>query len=219
MEFKLFQKLASLSGLELWMFLLTALVAAVLLAAVLVGKRKHPERVRTAPLTTRAMVYGAMCLSLSFALSYCKLFSMPFGGSITLCSMLPLAAYACAFGPIAGFTAALAYGVLQVVQGAWVVHWAQFLLDYFVAFACLGLASFTPGRLPLGMAIAGFARMLVSAVSGAIFFADAGLAYGILDPWVYTLAYNGLTVGAETVLCVLVALLPPVRRAIERLRS
>ena len=58
--------------------------------------------------------------------------------------------------------------------------------------------------------------MLVSTVSGAIFFADGGLDYGIANPWVYSLLYNALSVGVDTVLCVLVALLPPVRRVYER---
>ena len=38
-------------------------------------------------------MYGALCISLSFVLSYIKLFSMPMGGSLTLCSMLPIAMY------------------------------------------------------------------------------------------------------------------------------
>ena len=133
--------------------------------------------------------------------------------------MLPLVIYASCFGPACGFAAALAYAVLQVVQGAWIVHWAQFILDYFVAFTCLGLASLVPKSLPLGMAVSGFARMLVSTVSGAIFFADGGLDYGIANPWVYSLLYNALSVGVDTVLCVLVALLPPVRRVYERVAS
>ena len=39
--------------------------------------------------TLRVMLYGALCVALSFALSYIKLFPMPMGGSVTLCSMLP----------------------------------------------------------------------------------------------------------------------------------
>ena len=107
--------------------------------------------------------------------------------------------------------------MLQIVQGAWIVHWAQFILDYFVAFTCLGLAAFFPRSLPLGMAVAGLARMCVSTVSGAIFFADGGLEYGIANPWVYSLLYNGLTIGVDTLICVAVAFLPPVKRVYQAL--
>lgn len=218
MEFKLFQKLGALEGVELWLLIGAAALFVALITLALIGAKKQRARPLPAPRAgkTRALVYGALCLSLSFVLSYFKLFSMPFGGSITLASMLPLVVYASYFGPVYGFCAALAYALLQIVQGAWIVHWAQFVLDYFVAFGCLGLASLFPRKLPLGMAVSGFSRMLVSTVSGAIFFADAGLDYGVANPWVYSIAYNGLTIGADTVICLVVALIPAFRRAVER---
>jgi thiamine transporter len=130
--------------------------------------------------------------------------------------MLPIFAYAAYFGPAYGFTAAFAFSLLQVVQGAYIVHPVQFVLDYFVAFTLLGIASFFPKNLPLGAAVAGLARMLASTVSGAIFFKDAGFSYGFANPWVYSLIYNGLTIGVDTVLCVIVAALPPVQKLFER---
>ena len=111
---------------------------------------------------TRALVYGALCVALSFVLSYIKLFSLPMGGSLTLCSMLPIAAYACVFGPAYGFAAGFAYSLLQIIQGAWVVHWAQFLLDYIFAFTCYGIPSLFPKKLIKGLTVAGLARLLFS---------------------------------------------------------
>ena len=219
MEFKLFKKLASLEGWELYLLLIVAAAAAALTVCVV----RYRFRARAATQgageganvktdRTRALVYGALSVTLSFVLSYFKLFSMPFGGSITLVSMLPVMLYASLFGPAYGFTAAFAYSLLQVVQGPYIVHPVQFILDYFVAFTCLGLAGLFPGKPALGAAVGGFARMLVSVVSGAIFFREAGLDYGMADPWLYSLVYNVLTVGVDTVLCVVVAVLPPFRR-------
>lgn len=222
MEFKLFNKLASLEGTDLVLFVLAGVIFAALLAAVIVYRRKNkpapgaPEA-QAKPLSkTQKLVYGALCLTLAFVLSYFKLFSLPFGGTITLVSMLPIFAYAAYFGPVYGFTAAFAFSLLQVIQGAYIVHPVQFALDYFVAFTCLGIASFFPKNLPLGSAVAGLSRMLASTVSGAIFFKDAGFSYGFANPWVYSLIYNGLTIGVDTLLCVAVAALPPVRRLFER---
>ena len=223
MEFKLFTKLASLEGTDLVMFVLAGLIFAALLIAVIVYRKKNkpapgaPEQAAAKEFSrTQKLVYGALSITLAFVLSYFKLFSLPFGGTITLVSMLPVFAYAAYFGPVYGFTAAFAFSLLQVIQGAYIVHPVQFVLDYFVAFTCLGIASFFPKNLPLGSAVAGLSRMLASTVSGAIFFKDAGFSYGFANPWVYSLIYNGLTIGVDTLLCVAVAALPPVKRLFER---
>lgn len=214
MEFVLFEKLASLEGIELTMLIVGVIaVVGLIIAAVAYSKKEHdlPRN------KVKAMVYGALCVALSFVLSYIKLFSMPMGGSLTLCSMLPICVYACMFGPAKGFTAAFAYGVLQVIQGAWVVHWAQFLLDYFFAFTCYGVASLFPKKLPVGVGAAGILRLLCSTLSGAIFFAEGAFEAGWSNAWLYSLAYNGSTIGAETVLCIIVAMLPVVRSMMEKI--
>ncbi len=222
MEFKLFSKLASLEGIELYM-LLGALIVLGLLIWAVASYAKHarakaaaPQDTAGKPSRTQILVYGALSITLAFVLSYFKLFSLPFGGTVTLLSMLPIFAYAAYFGPAYGFTAAFAFSLLQVVQGAYIVHPVQFILDYFVAFTLLGTAAFFPKNLPVGAAVAGFLRMMASTVSGAIFFADSGFEYGFTNPWVYSLIYNFLTIGVDTILCVAVAALPPVQRLFQR---
>ena len=216
MKFKLFSKLASLEGTERILFLVAAAVAAALAAAVW-RYRKQPHQ-KPAGSRTRALVYGALSLTASFVLSYFKLFSMPFGGSITLVSMLPLMLYAYAFGPGYGFTAAFAYALLQIVQGAWIVHPVQFVLDYFAAFLCLGIPSLFPDALSVGVSVGGLARMLVSTVSGAVFFKDGGIEYGIANPWLYSFLYNAMTIGVDTLLCVLVSRVKALRSLADRMK-
>ncbi len=165
----------------------------------------------------RKLVYAALSIALSFALSYVKLFSMPMGGSITLCSMLPLCLYACAFGPRYGFIAAFAYGVLQVIQGAYIVHPAQFILDYFLAFTALGLASLFPKKYALGAAAGGIGRMICSIISGAVFFSSYAAEAGWSNAWLYSVVYNLSTIGVDAALCVIVALLPPVKKLADKL--
>lgn len=173
MEFKLFSKLASLEGIELYMLLGGLIVLAGLIWAVAVYARRakaqaaaEPEAAAK-PSRTQTLVYGALSITLAFVLSYFKLVSLPFGGTVTLLSMLPIFAYAAYFGPIYGFTAAFAFSLLQVVQGAYIVHPVQFILDYFVAFTLLGTAAFFPKNLPVGAAVAGFLRMIASTVTGS----------------------------------------------------
>ena len=225
MEFKLFSKLASLEGIELYMLLGGLVLLGVLIAVVVSYARRAKAQAATQPETlgkpsrTQTLVYGALSITLAFVLSYFKLFSLPLGGTITLLSMLPIFAYAAYFGPVYGFTAAFAFSLLQVVQGAYIVHPVQFILDYFVAFTLLGTAAFFPKNLPLGAAVAGFLRMMASTVSGAVFFGSYAADYGFSNPWVYSLIYNFLTIGVDTILCVVVAALPPVQRLFKRVFS
>ena len=223
MEFKLFSKLASLEGIELYMLLGALVVLGLLIWAVAsYAKRAKAQtaatetEVASKPSRTQVLVYGALSITLAFVLSYFKLFSLPFGGTITLLSMLPIFAYAAYFGPVNGFTAAFAFSLLEVIQGAYFVHPVQFILDYFVAFTCLGLASFFPKNLPLGSAVGGLARMIASTISGAVFFASYAAEYGFSNAWVYSLIYNFLTIGVDTILCVVVVALPPVQKLFKR---
>lgn len=225
MEFKLFSKLASLEGIELYMLLGGLVVLGLLIWAVASYAKRSKAQAAAAPEAadkpsrTQMLVYGALSITLAFVLSYFKLFSLPFGGTVTLLSMLPIFAYAAYFGPLYGFTAAFAFALLQVVQGAYIVHPVQFILDYFVAFTLLGTAAFFPKNLPVGAAVGGFARMIASTVSGAVFFGSYAAEYGFSNPWVYSLIYNFLTIGVDTIFCVVVVALPPVQRLFKRVFS
>lgn len=222
MEFVLFKKLAGLEGTELIMLIVAAVVLAALIVFVAVRSAKNKKNgtaVGPRRTPTRIIVEGALCLAMAFVLSYIKLFSMPLGGSITLCSMLPIVVFGYMYGPAYGFTLAFAYSLLQIIQGAWIVHPVQFILDYFVAFTVLGLGSLFPKSLPLGMAVSGVARMSCSVISGVVFFASSAAEAGYSNALLYSFVYNGSTIGVDTVMCVIVAALPPVARAVERIKK
>lgn len=220
MSFKLFQELAQLDVKGVLLLVLGAAVAVALILWLFARRNKGGAAPAAGKKTdVRALVYGALCISLSFVLSYFKLFELPMGGSVTLLSMLPVAAYAAAFGPAYGFTAAFAYSLLQVVQGAYVVHWAQLLLDYILAFTCFGLASLFPKSLPLGLIAAGFGRFVCSVLSGVIFFSAYAAEAGFESAWIYSIAYNGSSLGVDALLCVLVALLPGMRRLMASMKT
>lgn len=221
-DFVLFDELSEISGINL-VILIAALVITIILAVsvVMLVRRNKTETIqndkRISP--TRALVFGALCLSLSFVLSYLKLFEMPYGGSITLCSMLPITLYAAWFGPAYGFTAAFCYGLLQFVQGAYVVHFAQLFLDYILAFTVLGVASLFRSRklIPLGILVAGFARMLCSVLSGVIFFAEYAPAG--MNVWAYSFIYNFLSLGIDALICFIIYIIPPVNKAFDRIKN
>ena len=67
---------------------------------------------------TRRMVESGLMIALATILSMLKIYSLPWGGSITLCSMLPLFLIAYRHGTKWGTFTALIYAVLQGLLGA-----------------------------------------------------------------------------------------------------
>ena len=174
----IFAKLAEVSILS-WSVI--GIIIILSLIGLFLIHKKGAETSKTsktsATLTTKKIVYGGICISIAFILSYIRLFKMPQGGSITLASMFPIILYSMVFGPAAGIIAGISYGLLQLIQDLYVVHWAQLLLDYPLAFGCLGLAGIAPKaikniqlRTTLGVCIAIIGRGIMHFLSGYIFF-------------------------------------------------
>lgn len=152
---------------------------------------------------TRSIVYGAISIALSFALSYAKLFKLPQGGSVTFASLLPLMVYCCMFGTRRGLVVCTIYGVLQALQDPFIIHPMQFLLDYPLAFGLIGVSGifmekgvFKEKKIVaflLGGIIAVVLRYACHVCSGIFAFAD----YADLDKYgsaiVYSMAYNSFT--------------------------
>ena len=98
---------------------------------------------------TFRLVFSGIMLALAFALSFVKLPFLPFGGSVTLFSMVPIVIVGCVCGNLWGLLVALAYSGLQIFQSAvfskafieesgWRLV-LMLLLDFVVAFTVLGL--------------------------------------------------------------------------------
>lgn len=113
-----------------------ALVAVIALTAWLYGKDRGTAS------QTKQIAYAGVCISLSFALSYVKFFSLPQGGSVTFASLLPLMLYAYMFGARKGVFAGVIYGLLQFIQSPQFYQPMQVLLDYPIAFGAIGLTGF-----------------------------------------------------------------------------
>lgn len=192
-----------------WEWILFGAAAAALIGLVLYLALRKPKTGRKTDV--RALTFGAVCLCLSFVLSYFKVWSAPQGGSITLGSMLPLMLYANRFGWKKGLLCGLAYGLLQFLQKPEIYHWAQVLIDYPLAFTCLGLAG-TVKNLQLGIVLGAFFRLLCHTVSGFLFFSEV-LDGGAL--WV-SFVYNGWYMLFDTALCLVLSF--PVQLLTKKMR-
>ena len=133
------------------------------------------------------LVEGALCVALSVVLSYFKLFSMPQGGSITL-EMAPLLFFSYKHGGKWGIIVGGISGVLQLLMGGYIVHPVQAVLDYPLAFACIGLAGFFGKHIIIGTVVAGLGRLLSHVLSGVVFFSS--YAPEGMNPWIYATIYN-----------------------------
>lgn len=160
---------------EAQLYIYTAiLIAAIVLIAIFFGKNK------TEVSRTKSISYAAICAALSFALSYIRFIELPQGGSVTLVSLLPLMIYSYKFGIRRGTALGAIYGLLQFIQGPWFYHPVQFLLDYPIAFAAIGLAGLfhdlkifedkKPLQFALGAIAAVILRYFSHVVSGIFVF-------------------------------------------------
>ena len=137
---------------------------------------------------------------------------LPFGGSINL-SLLPLIVLALRRGFQVGAISGALYGVVDFVLNPFFYHPAQVLLDYPLAFGCMGAFSGLGARFKISrhyfwatgvaVGIGGFGRLFFHWISGVLFFAS--YAPSGEPVWLYSLSYNSSYVIPETGLCIVLS--------------
>jgi len=164
----------------------------------------------------KQLTYSAIAIALAVVTSFIKFLDLPFGGSITLFSMLFICLIGYWFGLRAGLIAAVAYGLLQLIIDPYILSIPQVLCDYIFGFGALGLSGLMCNRkwgLQLGYLIGVFGRFVFTVLSGVLFFAQ--YAPESMGPLLYSVAYNGTYIGVEAALTLIVISLPPVRKALD----
>lgn len=160
----------------------------------------------------KRLVLTAMLIALAAALSLVKIWQMPLGGSITLFSMLPIVIISIEYGVGWGMAGAFIYSLVQMAFdiGA-VLSWGlspvavvgTILLDYILAYSSLGISGVFRKKGVLGICagvfIALLLRFICHLISGTIIF-DIWMPKGWLNPFVYSVCYNGLYMLPELVL-------------------
>lgn len=173
---------------------------------------------------TKPIVFAAMALALATVIAtVIKLPSLPFGGSVTLFSMLVICMVGYWYGPVIGIITAIAYGILQFITGPYVVHPAQVLLDYPLAFGALGLSGFFykhKNGLIWGYIAGVFGRFVFHMISGLIFYTEyvgsfEGNAAAIWASTLYNLSY----LLPEAIVTLIILALPPVRQMMARCKA
>ena len=198
------------------LFLVLA-VLALLVGSFLAGKLAPRKK-----LSARQLVFCAMALALGFVTSYIKLIHLPLGGSVTLFSMLFIVLVGWWYGPSTGILVAFAYGILQFLQGPYVLSLFQVCCDYLLAFAMLGLSGFFYKKkhgLPIGYLVAVIARGAFHALGGYLYWMEyMPETFPAKFAPVYPIVYNFAYIGLEALITLVLISLPPVRKALAQVK-
>ena len=174
--------------------------------------------------STRRLTDTAILIALGTVLSLFKI-DLPFGGGVTICSMLPLVIISFRYGWKWGGLAGFVYSVIQLMLGLDNVQYASsavmaggiILLDYILPYTVIGFASLFGGKpsntrkaLVLGIIVSFVLRLVCHVITGAWIWGEwmpeEFMNMAMTSPWIYSILYNGWYMLAEIVLTVIVAM-------------
>ncbi len=172
------------------------------------------------------MVESSIMIAFATVLSMLKLVDMPYGGSVTAASMLPIVIVSYRHGLGMGLGSGLVFAVIQQLLGlntlSYAVNWqaavAIIIIDYILAFTVIGLGGIFKGKfsslypsLPksqsaeigLGVVSVCILRYICHTIAGATVW--AGLSIPSEAALVYSLGYNATYMLPETIVTALAA--------------
>lgn len=143
---------------------------------------------------TLRLVTSGVLIGLATVLSVIKVFALPFGGSVTLFSMVPILVLGYMYGVKWGLLSGGVYGLLQMILGATMSQAfaglsgfsivVMALLDYIVAYVVVGMSGMFKGRLKnhtvafaLGSTVAILLRLICHFLSGWILWGSYASSY------------------------------------------
>ena len=165
--------------------------------------------------TAYRLTESAIMLAFAAVLSVIKIVDMPYGGSVTAFSMLPLLIIAYRYGTKWGVVTAFTYSLIQLLLGlenfAWVQGFTSYvtlaLFDYLLAFLVLGLGglfrrkSWSQGTsLAVAAVVTGILRYLCHVVSGFTVWRDMDVPLD--QSLIYSLSYNATYMIPEIIILV-----------------
>lgn len=162
------------------------------------------------------LVESGLMLAMATVLSMVKVLDLPYGGSITAFSALPLILVAYRHGVWQGLFTAFAHALIQLLLGANTLSYATsaqaavaiVVLDYLLAFTVLGLGGLFRRKcdsqgsaLVLGVLLTCSLRYLCHVIAGCTVW--AGLSIPDSAALIYSLAYNATYMIPETIVTAL----------------
>ena len=174
--------------------------------------------------TTRKLAESAVFIALATILSMLKI-DLPFGGGITIVSMLPIVLISHRWGWKWGLPTAFVYSLIQLLLGldnvgyatSFVMAAGVVMLDYVIAYTVLGFSGLfdrlmgkTRWSIAAGIAATFTLRFVCHLITGAWIWGEwmpeSFMNMTMTNPWIYSFLYNGWYMLAELVVTEIVAM-------------
>jgi thiamine transporter len=212
----------------LFMVVMLVVIVGIGVALCFLSKSWDKKRGIVRKTTTKELVFGAICVALSFVLSLVRLFRLANAGSITLASIFPIALYCYIFGFNKSMAVCFIFSLLNFCQGPYVISVWSALLDYllpYLALSLVGIFAVNPktftsegsalkkhGKFFIGLACYFVVRLFSHTLAGMLFWSqgvDFWIFSGDLVGWtsfLYSLVYNLSYLLPDTLVAGVVAL-------------
>lgn len=202
-----------------------ACAVIVLLVVVIAALFIRPRGTAKPHWRAKKLVFSAVALALAFVLSYIQPYKLPWGGSVTLFSMLFICLVGNWYGLGTGLTVAFTYSILQFIQsgGSYILTPLQVCCDYFFAFTALGFSGLFAGKkngLIKGYLLGIFLRGLFHTIGGYLYWMEyMPDSFPKALSAIYPIVYNYSYILIEGVATVLVLCIPAVKTALNRTKQ
>ena len=192
-----------------WVSLGAVFVLLGVIAIICFSVKKHTY-------DAKHIAAAGITIGLSFALSYAKVSPLPYGGSITLASFVPVLIYAYVYGIADGLLAGTIFGLLNFISGPYILTPFTFILDYLLAFASIGFMGiakkFTKKQtfnVVLGTVGVFTIRFIFHLISGVIYFMNDAVwvdlpDWAMANSFIYSLIYQLVYIPADCAIAAII---------------
>ncbi len=213
---------AKTTNIVKWVSLGTAFLLLAVIAIICFSVKKRTY-------DAKHIAAAGIAIGLSFALSYAKISPLPYGGSITLASFVPVLIYAYVYGIVDGLLAGTIFGLLNFVSSPYILTPFTFILDYLLAFASIGIMGVAKKltkkqtfNVVIGTVLVFFTRFLFHLISGIIYFIDDSVwvdlpDWAMANAFVYSLIYQLVYIPADCAIAAIVMYILAKTKVLENL--
>ncbi len=173
-------------------------------------------------MTVKKMCFCAICIALAVIANMITIYKFPFGGSVTLFSMLIIVLPAWFYGIRTGVLCGLIYGIMQFVLEPYMISVIQVTLDYVLAFSVMGVAGIfhnDKNGLLKGYGAAIIARWIIATCAGLVWVQAGSVAWEGWAPLPYSAAYNAAYIFTEGIATLIILCTPQLKNALSHIKK
>lgn len=173
-------------------------------------------KVKKIQFSSRLIAHIAIVVAMSTILDFFKIFKLPYGGSATIASMLPIILLSLIYGPTIGIFTGFVFSLLNFIIGSpYILHPIQVLFDYTLPFMAIGLSGFFKNNKYVAISVGFLGMFICNFIAGYIFWGS--YAPEGMTPVLYSFLYNGAYNLANCLICCGVASVINVKDLTKRL--